>query len=414
MRSAIAPIHSPRSCGACGGTSSSVICRQRFVVPEGYPLPATYSVVCCNACGFIYADAAAAATQEDYNRFYSEWSKYDNAATSTGSGQGTYDAERLRVIASELAQTLPSPNLRILDAGCATGGLLAALRNAGFKAIAGLDPSARCAQVCQELDFETHIGTIAAPPAGMPRFDCMVLSHVLEHVFDIPAFFDSVGRLLLPGGYLYLETPDATRYVDYLYAPFQEFNTEHINHFSRVSLENTASRFGFEPIVVRQKIIQTSKHQRYPAVFGIFRLNQHSSKTLSFKRDQVLPKAIAEYVRQSQTLMQQIDCDLKTQLAGQDRIVLWGAGQLAMKLLDLPSLRVKNVVAVVDSNPVLHGKRLAGAPVIAPSALSDRSAPILIATLLHEDEIASRIHELGVCNRVVRLSAQAEAAESVR
>ena len=412
MRSAIAPIHSPRGCGACGGTSSSGIHRQRFVVPEGYPLPATYSVVSCNSCGFIYADAAA--TQEDYNRFYSDWSKYDDAATSTGSGQGMYDAERLRVIASELAQTLPSLNLRILDAGCATGGLLAALRKAGFKSIAGLDPSPRCAQACQALGFETYTGTIAAIPAGMPRVDCVVLSHVLEHVLDIPAFFDSVERLLLPGGYLYLETPDATRYVDYLYAPFQEFNTEHINHFSSVSLENTATRFGFEPVVVRQKIIQTSIHQHYPAVFGIFRRRQHSSKHGSFKRDQVLPKAIAEYVRQSEILMQQIDTALKTQLAGQDNIVLWGAGQLAMKLLALPSLRVKNVVAVLDSNPVLHGKTLAGAPVIAPSALTARSAPIVIATLLHDAEIASRIHELGACNRVVRLSAQAQTAESFR
>ena len=44
----------------------------------------------------------------------------------------------------------------------------------------------------------------------MPKFDCVVFSHVLEHVYDIPAFFTAARRLLTPGGYLYLETPDAT------------------------------------------------------------------------------------------------------------------------------------------------------------------------------------------------------------
>ena len=406
------PEHLSRSCGACGGTSNALIHKQRFVVPDGYPLPDTYSIVSCNSCGFIYADAAA--TQEDYDRFYSDWSKYDDAVTSTGSGRRKHDAERLKTIAAELCHTLPSLDLRILDAGCATGGLLMALRDAGFSSVAGLDPSPRCAQACQQQGFKTYIGTIAAPPLGMPRFDCVILSHVLEHVFDIPAFFDSVEKLLLPGGYLYLETPDATRYVDYLYAPFQEFNTEHINHFSRVALENTASRFGLESIVVRQKAIQTSEDQLYPAVFGIFRLQQHSNKAVSLERDRVLAKAIGEYVQQSEMFMQRIDRTLKSYLAGQDRIVLWGAGQLAMKLLDLPSLRQKKVVAVIDTNPVLHGKRLAGAPVIPPGALNDRTAPIIIATLLHDNEIALRIQQLGLSNRIVRLSVQAEIAESIR
>jgi predicted SAM-dependent methyltransferase len=92
----------------------------------------------------------------------------------------------------------------------------------------------------------------------MPKFDCVVLSHVLEHVYDIPSFFAAARRLLTPGGYLYLETPDATRYDQYLYAPFQEFNTEHINHFSARALDNTSRRFGFEPVLVEQKVFKTA------------------------------------------------------------------------------------------------------------------------------------------------------------
>src|SRR5258708_2365963 len=70
-----------RACGACGATGSTVCHHQRFIVPDGYPLPDEYSVAVCRRCGFVYADPAA--TQSDYDRFYCEWSKYDDSATAT-------------------------------------------------------------------------------------------------------------------------------------------------------------------------------------------------------------------------------------------------------------------------------------------------------------------------------------------
>ncbi len=258
-----------RPCGACGATGSTVWHQQRFIVPDGYPLPAEYGVVVCRRCGFVYADPAA--TQHDYDRFYCEWSKYDDSATATGSGVSTYDAARLSATATDIARALPSRAASILDAGCATGGLLPALCDHGFTAVAGIDPSPRSAAACRERGFEAYLGSIGSAPANMPKFDCVVFSHVLEHVYDIPAFFTAARRLLTPGGYLYLETPDATRYVDYLYAPFQEFNTEHLNHFSPRALENTGRRFGFQPILVEQKVLQTAEDTCYPAVFGLFR-----------------------------------------------------------------------------------------------------------------------------------------------
>ncbi|MGB7331510.1 MAG: class I SAM-dependent methyltransferase, partial [Terriglobales bacterium] len=264
-----------RACGACGAAENTVCHRQRFVVPDGYPLPAEYNVVVCLRCGFVYADPAA--TQRDYDNFYCEWSKYNDSATATGSGVSPYDAARLSATAADIVCALSSHAVSILDAGCATGGLLTALRDQGFPAVAGLDPSQRCAQACRDRGFEAYVGSIASAPAHMPKFDCVVFSHVLEHIYDIPAFFAAARHHLAPGGCLYLETPDATRYDDYLYAPFQEFNTEHINHFSARTLENTARRFGFQPIVVEQKVIQTAEDTLYPAVFGLFRDNSETA-----------------------------------------------------------------------------------------------------------------------------------------
>jgi 2-polyprenyl-3-methyl-5-hydroxy-6-metoxy-1,4-benzoquinol methylase len=408
MRSAATLSPQPhRSCGACGATGNTVCHHQRFIVPDGYPLPSEYNVVVCRRCGFVYADPAA--SQADYDRFYCEWSKYDDSATATGGGLSPYDAARLSTTASDIARVLPSRAATILDAGCATGGLLTALRARGFTAVAGLDPSPRCTAACRDRGFEAYVGSISAAsvPAHMPKFDCVVFSHVLEHVYDIPAFFDAARGLLAPGGYLYLETPDSTRYVDYSYAPFQEFNTEHINHFSALALDNTARRFGFQAVLVEQKVIQTGEDTFYPAVFGLFR-DGGGTADERVVCDQELPSRIAAYIRDSTAQLERINHHLSGQFANTRRVILWGAGQLAMKLLTLPCFQKTQVRAFMDNNPIFRGKTLAGAPIIGPEEMglweiARTGAPIVIATLLHADEISAQIRRLGVTNPVILL-----------
>lgn len=402
MHSAAALSPRPRrACGACGADDAIVSYQQSFVVPDEYPLPAAYDVLTCRRCGFVYADPPA--TQQDYDRFYGQWSKYDDGNTSTGSGLSKYDAARLAMTAQDIARTLPSKATTILDAGCATGGLLTALREQGFSSVAGLDPSPRCATACRNRGFPAYVGTIASAPPAMPRFDCIVLSHVLEHVFDIAAFFAALQRLLVPGGYLYLETPDASRYADHLSSPFQEFNTEHINHFSTRGLKNTARRFGFSSVVVEQKLLQISADTRYPAVFGIFRDLGIGGRPSDVIRDPDLPSRIEAYIKASTIMLEKISLHLIAELEEREFLILWGAGQLAMKLLALPCLRRTAIRCVVDNNPVLRGKRLRGAPIVAPSEIADCADPILITTLLHSDEIAAQIQSLGLRNSVISL-----------
>jgi 2-polyprenyl-3-methyl-5-hydroxy-6-metoxy-1,4-benzoquinol methylase len=388
-----------RACGACGATANTVCHTQRFLVPDGYPLPSEYSVVVCRRCGFVYADPPA--SQSDYDRFYSEWSKYDDSATATGSGISSHDAARLATTAADIARILPSRAATILDAGCATGGLLTALRDQGFSSVVGLDPSSRCAAACRERGFEAYVGSIASPPAQMPKFDCIVFSHVLEHVYDIPSFFMTGRQLLAPGGCLYLETPDATRYDDYLYAPFQEFNTEHINHFSGRALENMARLFGFERVTVEQKVIQTGEDLKYPAVFGVFRASGRIAEDCAVVFDQELPQRIAAYIRHSTEHMERINRHLTTKLAGCGSVILWGAGQLTMKLLALSAFAQTRVNALVDNNPILRGKTLSGAPIIGPREIASTREPIIIATLLHAGEIVEQIRRLGLSNPVL-------------
>jgi NADH/NAD ratio-sensing transcriptional regulator Rex len=86
-------------------------------------------------------------------------------------------------------------------------------------------------------------------------------------------------------------------------------------------------------------------------------------------------------------------------------VIIWGTGQLAMKLLCDTVLKDAKVAAFVDGNPVNVGKTLRGVPIIRPNELENQSAPIILATLLHTHGIRSRITSLGLTNPVITLLA---------
>ena len=371
---------------------------QRFVLEENHPLTDGYDVVHCAACGFVYADVRA--SQADYDAFYAGLSKYDDAATSTGSGESAQDRERLGETAAMVHSMLPSTEARVLDIGCAGGGLLFALQQRGFRNLVGVDPSPACARQTRERTGEAYAGWITSLPAGIGTFDCIVMSHVMEHVLDVPAAILALRPLLRQDGVVWIEVPDAVRYADHVYAPFQDFNTEHINHFSGASLDNAMGLRGYAAVGGTERLLHSSAHTFTPAVNRVYRWGGSAS---AVKPDEGLKPAILRYIQRSSALMRSIDESIGKALADSGEIIVWGAGQLTLKLLAESCLSHARVAAFVDSNPIHQGRRLAGAPILAPAAIREHGQPILVATMLHHREIAAQIQKLGLTNRIILL-----------
>ena len=114
--------------------------------------------------------------------------------------------------------------------------------------------------------------------------------------------------------------------------------------------------------------------------------------------------AIEKYIRLSNEMMKSIDARLQETLLRSPTIIVWGTGQLTMKLLVETSLASANILVFVDNNPVNHGKALRGVPIIGPDQLHDSETPILIATLLHHQAIAQQIRQLGLKNEIIFLT----------
>ena len=230
-----------RLCPICLHDEAEVLHHQKFATPDGYPLPDRFDVVACTACGMIYADTSA--TQADYSRYYAELSNYESPG---GSGATpAWDLARLGAAAKAMRQAveragLAVANARVCDIGCANGGLLQALHGEGFRHLTGVDPSAQCVANTMAAGFEAVVGDLSNVEARLhaPAFDVVVLTAVLEHVMDAGGAVAALSRLCNSTGMVFLEVPDAAAYEHFLHAPFQDFNTEHINHFSRASLRN--------------------------------------------------------------------------------------------------------------------------------------------------------------------------------
>ena len=386
-----------RACPVCSALSADVLHHQRFVLPEDHPLGSGYDVLSCRDCGFVYADTQV--SQAEYDRYYASLSHYESEL-STGGGDAAWDEARLHGTAQEIIEHF-GPEASVLDVGCANGGLLRVLRERGLTGeLVGVDPSAACIRRTNALGIHGVVGGLFDMPADLGRFDVIVLSHVIEHLADPATAVSNLVPYLAEGGGLFIECPDATEYRNHIFAPFQDFNTEHINHFSPHSLANLVARCGLEETYSsRRVLVDVPPPLTYPALGGVFRPG--APRILG--RDYGLLPAIETYIARSREGLDAADARLREVLATTPQVVVWGTGQLAMKLLAETALGEADVAAFIDGNTVNQGQHLRGAPILAPSEARRFEHPIVVTTTIHQDAIERTVREMGLDNELVLL-----------
>ena len=258
-----------RPCPVCSSSKVDVLHNMKFELPASSPLPSHYRVVSCEACGMVYADSES--SQNNYDKYYEQFSKYEDTKTASGGGYTPSDRARLDEMASVIVKHL-KPSDSIVDIGCANGGLLEALSDRGFTNLTGIDPSPVSIQHIQQRGFKGYnsiISELNKEEVGI--YNAIIISHVLEHIFDVATAMDIMRSLLDEQGLLYIEVPDALHYSHHYVVPFYYFDPEHINHFDYHALENLAGMHGFDIISWSEKNINISANLDYPAVYAIFR-----------------------------------------------------------------------------------------------------------------------------------------------
>ena len=392
-------IETVRACPICDGRQADVLHSQRFVLSDDKKLASSYAVVICARCGAAFADTPV--TQQEYDQLYADRSRYA-AGPAAHAKDNDRDTARFREMAEAIAHAVGDKGARIADVGCANGQMLAALAARGYTRLVGLDPSPGCvAQAGSLPGVEAYVGSLSDIPSAAGQFDVVILSHVLEHVRDLKPALEYLKRVMTEDSVLYVEVPNASRYAEFAWSPFQDFNTEHINHFSLVSLANLLRHCGFLPLASGEKEILSAPRMPYPAIYWFARLDPNVEPKI--EREAALFERLRDYVDVSRRLMRSIDARLSEQLRDQRPAVVWGTGELTAKLLAETWLGRANVVAFVDSNPVNQGRTLRGVPILAPRQLASGDTVIVVGSILHHDSIVGTIRSLGLRNPVLRL-----------
>jgi 2-polyprenyl-3-methyl-5-hydroxy-6-metoxy-1,4-benzoquinol methylase len=198
----------------------------------------------CQACGFVFQDAAAsrAAQPDFYTENYRKLYQESAAPTPKDLRQQQLRAEdQIRFLRAQGVQSLS----RVLDIGASSGYFLQALQQEFQAQGVGVEPgnAYRSLAEAQGLHMLPSLPELIA--SRPERFDLVSLMHVLEHLPDpVGVLLQIRAELLAPRGWLLLEVPNFYAHNCYELA--------HLSYFTPHSITEALSKAGYEIISLRQ------------------------------------------------------------------------------------------------------------------------------------------------------------------
>lgn len=143
---------------------------------------------------------------------------------------------------------LRRPACAVCDIGCGDGYLASRLAEFGHRVVGvELDPNTLAR--ARHRGFEFYLGSAEQLPEPVRGrlFDCVTLSHVLEHTRDPMQALRNVREILAPGGLLVCEVPNNEALALRLFgAAWEMFDVpRHLHFFTARSLSQFCERAGF-------------------------------------------------------------------------------------------------------------------------------------------------------------------------
>jgi 2-polyprenyl-3-methyl-5-hydroxy-6-metoxy-1,4-benzoquinol methylase len=147
----------------------------------------------------------------------------------------------------------------LLEIGCATGLFLRAAAEAGFS-VQGCDPWKEAAAIAQEEFHERVSGTMFKATNYRARyFRLIVLWDSVEHIEEPVRLLRDIRRLLVPGGWVALSTPNFDSLSRRLLGGrWQFFERPHLTFFSPKTMARLLRVAGFSDIRIRTKWVTYS------------------------------------------------------------------------------------------------------------------------------------------------------------
>jgi SAM-dependent methyltransferase len=170
----------------------------------------------CIACGTVYK-ALTEAQYRALNPTYDPGTYLDAASREEIERFLRIDVARrmIRNITRRYVRTdaLSGTRRTFLDVGCGMGAYLLAAQREEFEVL-GFEPSSNHAHVAtSHLNLPVISDYFSLEKVGDRRFDLIMLSHVIEHIYSPKEFLHDLMATLKPGGALIVVTPNSNSLI---------------------------------------------------------------------------------------------------------------------------------------------------------------------------------------------------------
>lgn len=190
------------------------------------------------------------------------------AGLQPASAQGWLVMQALRGKKTELDRAyrhlprLQGKGEKVLDIGCGNGVFLKHAAQVGWEAW-GLEPDAKA--TASLGGFKVLQGSLPNVPLPDESFDCITLSHVIEHLHDPVAALKEIHRLLKPGGRVWIATPNIESIGHRLFGAtwIGIQSPTHLVLFNRRAIRDAFASSGFQTVAFMPM------HAQAKAYFGM-------------------------------------------------------------------------------------------------------------------------------------------------
>jgi hypothetical protein len=332
-------------CPACASPKRLDDWQLDFLVPDGWPQPASNTVCLCNYCGLIYYDNDK--TAADYDQYYRQYYGYD------GNLDIHQNDVRLDGVADLVGRYFPK-RFRIVDFGGGDGYLERRLRQDGY----------------------SDVHTVRVDDTLPEDVNLVIATQVVEHLYDLHGTLDRLLNCMIARGAFLIEVPDALEMMFLQGSALKDYQQKHVNHFAPFVLDRLFNSIGYNRLYSETGEMTGYFGKYYRAIYS---------------RNVAIDVYATTKVHITRNVQEKVDKLEKVK----GPVIVWGCGDLAMHLMTKVKL---DVVYYVDNDPAFRGATIGGVPVLDGVTSGE---PIVIMAQNQATALIKRIEELGLTNEVI-------------
>jgi len=143
------------------------------------------------------------------------------------------------------------PHGKLLEVGCGNGSTLSLLADIGWDA-EGLDFDQEAVSNARSKGLEVRCGGLVSQSYEAEKFDVVVMSHVIEHIYQPIEFLVECRRILKPNGQLIILTPNACSLGHLIFSNNWRGlePPRHLHIFNPMSLKALLMKAGFSNVMI--------------------------------------------------------------------------------------------------------------------------------------------------------------------